>query len=218
MLLCAVACVAFASCADAEPDIVSATGSVVFDYATDESLPASRLAVFVQTESEVQRVSSIQIVSKETGYRWNITAPNMLKSGDKQWACYTNLLPPEHERIPVGLYEFQYIDAAGEEAESTFTVSYSEKLLDTTSGNVRSVITSAKEESVALYDKNNVLIYFGKRKNNWSSNANILRDYNTAFTLRHCIAADSNRVVCLLPAEYLIEQPKEESDAGEQDE
>lgn len=219
LLLCGAVSLVCASCADSEPDLVVATGAMVFDYATDEDFPASRLAVFIQTESEVQRVASILVENKETGYRWNITAPKLLKSGDKQWACYTNLLPPENERIPTGLYGLQYTDAAGEEAESSFMVSYSEKLFDTKSGDVKSVITSAKEESVALYDKNNVLIYFGKRKNNWNSNANILRDYNTAVTVRHCIAADSNRVVCLLPAEYLIEQPKEETDsAGESDE
>lgn len=206
---CGALCLASVSCADSEPDIVSATGALVFDYATDESLPASRLAVFVQTESDVRRVSSLLVVHEETGYRWYVTAPDMIKGGDKQWACAPHLLPPENGRIPAGEYALWYTDAAGEEAESAFTVAYAEKLFGTTADGVTAVMTGATEDSLALYDKDDVLIYFGKRKNGWNENADILRDYGTAYYLRHCIAADGNRVVCLLPAEYLIARDEE---------
>ncbi|MDE6773901.1 MAG: hypothetical protein K2J14_04665, partial [Treponemataceae bacterium] len=103
-------------------------------------------------------------------------------------------------------YAVWYTDAAGEEAESAFTVAYAEKLFGTTADGVTAVMTGVTEDSLALYDKNDMLIYFGKRRNGWNENADILRDYGTAYYLRHCIAADGNRVVCLLPAEYLVVQ------------
>ncbi len=108
-----------------------------------------------------------------------------------------------------------YTDAAGEEAESAFTVAYAEKLFGTKADGVASLMTGATEDSLALYDKNDVLIYFGKRKNGWNDNADILRDYGTAYYVRHCIAADGNRVVCLLPAEYLLAQDEETGGADE---
>ncbi|MDE6737140.1 MAG: hypothetical protein K2J50_06525, partial [Treponemataceae bacterium] len=84
-----------------------------------------------------------------------------------------------------------------------------EKLFGTKADGVSAVMTGATEDSLARYDKNDVLIYFGKRKTGWNENADILRDYGTAYYLRHCIAADGNRVVCLLPAEYLLVQDGE---------
>ena len=208
VFVCGILCFIAVSCADSEPRVVSAKGSVVFDYASEDSFPVARLAVFVQTESEVRRVSSVQVDSRESGYRWHISAPRMFKSGDRQWVCYTNLLPPEHDRVPQGAYDVRYIDAAGEEAEAGFTIAYAERLLRTKAEGVSAELPAAAEESVALYNADDVLIYFGRRKDSWNERSGILRDYGTAAYLRRCISADGERVVCLLPAEPLLARTK----------
>ena len=195
----------FSSCADAAPELVSVTGTMVFDYEDSDSLPSARLAVFVQTSTEVQRVDSLLAVSRDDGYNWRIDSPQQFKSGDRQWACYTNLQSAENVRFPKGVYDFQYVDAAGEEAWTSFVVSYPDELFETKSGDIKSVLSSLSD-SVALYDKSNMLIYFGKNKSNWNSNANIIREYPAAVTIRHCLSNSGNRVVCLLPAELLRTQ------------
>lgn len=211
-------CVLF-SCADASPELILASGSMVFDYEENDSLPDTRLAVFVQMESEVQRAETLVMESRSSGYCWRVTSPKLFRNGDKKWACYTNLQPPAKAKIPDGVYDFRYIDAAGEEAASSFIINYPEQLLTTKAENVRDVLKSVTE-NIALYDKNNVLIFFGKSRNNWVSNASILRDFNAAVTKRRCLSANNNRVICLLPEESLLEKKKAEipANAAEQKE
>ncbi|MBQ6781694.1 MAG: hypothetical protein IJP62_10780 [Treponema sp.] len=217
-LVLALAIFPFFSCADSDPDIVTVSGTMVFDYADEESFPAGRLAIFVQTASEVQRVESIVATHKQTGYTWRVSSPVVFKSGDKQWTCYTNLQSPEQTHIPNGQYECTYIDAAGEEVTATFVVNYAEKLFETKSADIKNVLTSSTD-SLALYDKNGVLLFFGKKKSNWRVNANILRDYSHAVMLRHCLSSANNRAVCLLPPESLFEsQNAEKTNSGEDDE
>jgi len=197
----------FFSCSDATPELVLASGSMVFDYENEESLPRTKMAVFVQMDSEVQRADRLELESRLTGYNWRIASPKLFRNGDRKWAYYTNIQPPAHENIPSGIYDFRYIDAAGEEALASFMLSYPKELVETKAPDVRSVLPSVTE-SVALYDKNNVLVFFGKARNNWSTNAAILRDFNNAIIKRRCLSADNNRIICLMPAESLLERRK----------
>ena len=203
-LLVLITAFSFFSCADAEPELILATSSVVFDYADDAGLPQTRLAVFVQMDSEVQRAERLEMENRDTGYNWRVSAPRLFTNGDKKWACYTNLQPPAHVDLPAGVYDFRYIDAAGEEATSSFIVSYPSALLKTKSDEAAAFLSSIAE-NLALYDKNNVLVYFGKPRSNWTSNAAILRDFNAAVTKRRCLSSDNNRVVCMMPEESLFE-------------
>jgi len=197
----------FFSCSDATPELVLASGSMVFDYENEESLPRTKMAVFVQMDSEVQRADRLELESRLTGYNWRIASPKLFRNGDRKWAYYTNIQPPAHENIPSGIYDFRYIDAAGEEALASFMLSYPKELVETKAPDVRSVLPSVTE-SVALYDKNNVLVFFGKTRNNWNTNAAILRDFNNAIIKRRCLSADNNRIICLMPAESLLERRK----------
>ncbi|MBQ7158373.1 MAG: hypothetical protein IJS09_02965 [Treponema sp.] len=204
----------FFSCSDANPQLILASGSMVFDYADENSLPQTRMAVFVQMESAVQRADSLEMESRDTGYHWRVSSPKLFQNGEKKWACYTNIQPPAKETIPAGVYDFRYIDATGEEAISSFIVAYPKNLLETKAGDVQKLLPSVTE-NLALYDKNNVLIFFGKTRSNWISNASILRDYPNAITKRRCLSADNNRVVCLMPEESMFEKQKETSPDNE---
>lgn len=197
----------FFSCSDATPELILASGSMVFDYEDEESFPRAKMAVFVQMDSEVQRADRLELESRVAGYNWRIDSPKLFRNGDKKWAYYTNILPPAHEMIPDGIYDFRYVDAAGEEALSSFMLSYPRELVETKAADVRSVLPAATE-SIALYDKNNVLVFFGKARNNWTTNVAILRDFNNAIIKRRCLSADNNRIICLMPEESLLERRK----------
>ncbi len=204
------------SCADSTPELILATGAAVFDYSDENSLPQLRLAVFVQMDSEVQRADSLEMESRESGYNWRVSSPRLFKNGEKKWACYTNLQPPVNEPLPAGIYDFRYNDAAGEVASSSFIVAYPKALLTAKAGDVPNLVTGATED-IALYDKNNVLIFLGKKRSNWTNNAAILRDFNGAVTKRICLSADSNRLVCLMPEELLFEAETAKTDTEDDD-
>ena len=215
-LLVLITAFSFFSCADAEPELILASASAVFDYADDSSLPQTRLAVFVQMDSEVQRAERLEMENRDTGYNWQVSSPRLFKNGEKQWACYTNLQPPANESLPTGVYDFRYVDAAGEEATSSFIVNYPAALLNSKAGDVSSLLTSVTE-NLALFDKNKVLIFFGKTRSNWNSNSSILRDFNGAVTKRRCLSADNNRVVCMMPEESLFEKQAANTETEDDD-
>ena len=209
LLLCVVGALFF-SCANSDPDIVSVTGTVVFDFADEESAPATRLAFFMQTSSDVQRADSIEAVHRETGMRWQVAEPRLISGADKKWAGYTNLQPAFGGEILTGGYDCFYCDAAGNEVNSRFSVSYPAALLTATASTAQDCMTGTVTEYIALYSESGDLMFFAKRRNSWRSNTDIASDYRNAFTMRRCLVGTNNGVICLLPREWLKEQPKPE--------
>ncbi|MCR5724720.1 MAG: hypothetical protein K6G80_06530 [Treponema sp.] len=194
------------ACSNSEPSVLSVTGSVVFDFQDAESAPASRLAVFVQTDTETQRADRITAVHADSGLSWQIDAPRMISGSDKNWAGYTNLQPAPGEAILKGVYTCQYVDAAGNEASAKVTVKYPDELLTATAETVRTCIQGAVTEYIALYSESGELMFFNKRRNSWHSNADIAKDYRNAYTMRSCLVTANNSIVCLLPPESLKEK------------
>lgn len=204
-LLCVYAVLLPCSCADSDPEVVSVTGTVVFDFADEERAPATRLAFFMQTESAVQRADSVEAVHRETGMRWHVDEPRLISGSDRQWVGYTNLQPAGGGKILNGGYDCFYTDAAGNETSSRFTVRYPEALLTATVASARERMTVPFSEYIALYGDDGALMFFNKRRSSWLTNDDIAADYRSALTLRTCLVADNNSVICLLPAEMLRE-------------
>ena len=191
------------ACADSEPDITSVAGTVIFDFVADDEPPSSRLAFFMQTGSEVQRADAVEAVHREQGLRWRVDEPRLIAGSDKQWAGYTNLQPASGDKILNGAYDCFYYDAAGNEDTSSFTVSYPEALLTATAATAKDCIKTTVSEYIALYNEDGELMFFNKRRSSWRTNGDIMKDYRNAFTLRRCLVAQSNGIICLLPTESL---------------
>ena len=195
--------VLLAACANSSPEIVSVTGTVVFDFAAEERAPVTRLAFFMQTDSAVQRADSIEAVHRESGMRWRVAEPRLISGADKQWAGYTNLQPAFGDDILMGAYDCFYCDAAGNEVNSSFTIDYPRELLTATPETAQSCMPVPTTEYVALYTESGELMFFNKRRSSWRENAAIAKDYPDAFTMRRCLVAANDSIVCLLPSETL---------------
>jgi len=192
----------FFSCADSETDVVSASSTVIFDFKDNDSAPSARLAVFLQVTNEVQRTESITVTNEEIGYIWNISNPGIFTGMNKKYAFSLNLSAPEGENIPKGSYKVKYSTADGEEDESIFLVNYNEKLLTSTTENFKEFLTNASE-NIAVYDDSDELLFMGKAKSTWKTNAAILKDYRVADKKRACFVTPGNTVICMLPEQKL---------------
>lgn len=191
------------SCSNAEPSVLSVTGTVVFDFADQESPPATRLAFFVQTDAASQRAESLVLSHGESGRSWLVSAPRMISGSEKNWVGYTNLQPAPGESIVSGNYTCHYTDGGGNELECHIVVDYPESLLSASAAKVRDCIDAALTEYIALYSETNELMFFNKRRTAWRSNSDIAKDYRNAYSLRRCLVTGNNGIVCLLPAEPL---------------
>ena len=190
------------SCSETEADVVSTSVSTVFDFADKESNPSVRLAIFLQVTNEVQRTESFTVSHEESGYSWTVAKPGIFSGLNKNYAYSANLKAPEGAEIPTGLYSVTYTDAAGNQDEIKFSVNYKKELLTSNSETFREFLPNSNE-NIALYDDSGELLYMGKAKKTWTTNAAILKDYKLADTKRICYVSGGNSVVCMMPEEKL---------------
>ena len=202
----------FFSCALSPPDVRSVRAASVFEYTDDVSYPRMRLAVFTEATSDVRRVESIRIVSNETGWEWKALGVDIFESDAKMWAGYTNFVAPGDTAIPQGAYSLFYMDALGDEAKSSFSVFYPASLLHTRAGAAKDLLGNAAGERVAVYDAQDVLIYFDARKSEWSGNDALWQEMENASRMRLCFLNADKSVLCFMP---FIDRPEISSASGE---
>lgn len=195
----------FFSCSLSAPDVKGVKAAAVFEYADNDSDPRMRLAVFAEAGSDVRRVESIRIASKETGWEWKAENVEIFSSDARQWAGYTNFVSPGSGAIPQGAYTFFYRDALGDDAESSFSVFYPASLLKARAGEAKEKLGTGMREWIALYDEKDVLIYFDTRKAGWREDDDVWREMENASRMRLCFLNADASVLCFMP---FIDRPE----------
>ncbi len=206
----------FFSCSDDNAAINSVSSSIVCDFSDADSSGELYLAVFVQCQSSPQRADRIILKKLQSDYVWEVSSPLIFSGNSKNYVCCTKIKAPEGEYIKNGEYELTYIDAAGNEDTASFYVNYSENLIFATAEDVRDVIGNHIDETVALYDNNNNLLYYGKPKNNWKQNSRILNDYRDAVSKRVFYTTALNSIVCMMPVENLKDSQSVKTEEDEE--
>lgn len=189
-----------ASCSQNTPDLNNASYSVIFDFPNSEANPNARLSIFVESESDVRRYDTIKVVSQDEQYIWNIEDIKTLKLDDLQFAGATNLVVPENEIIPCGTYFVTCINADEKEAELQLTVNYDEQIYELKEDEVADYMKKNNgSRKIAIYDKENVMIYFGIRTTDLQTTRDIWNYYRNAEYYQDIWCISGNRVICILP-------------------
>ena len=211
-LLIAVFCFFAFSCSQSAPEINQPDYSVIFDYTNEEELPASRLAVFMNSSSDVRRYETLRIKSVDTGYVWTVTDIIRLSQDEQKWAGCNNLFPPENERIPSGSYEITYINADQKEASFIVQVSYDAAFYDTLLADLPTEIRSKNGiEKIIIFDKEKKVLFFGPRPAELRTVRDIWNAYREADTYRVLWYTSNGRVICMEPERKVApEEDKEE--------
>ncbi len=196
-----------ASCSESVSSIVSVSATAVFDFENDSDLPSQRLCVFLRVSNEIQRVDKIIVRCEEEKLSWTVEKPAFFSSGDMQFAFCNNLQPPRDKNIPEGRYEITYVDAAGNEDTSYFTIKYNSDII---APNPDEKVLMKKlggyVSSFGIYDSDGELLYLGKKKSSWNDVDGILKDYRIADFTRNMYSSADYTVLCILPSEKLIYQ------------
>lgn len=192
----------FSGCSDSEPDVVSAKGYVVFDFQDEKSLPSVRLAAFAEVSSEVRRVDSIRIKNSASGFEWNCLSPAVFSNDKKQWSGYSDFFSPDGMKIPLGIYNFFYIDAQGNEVSSVFLINYNENLADSTAEKSLQILQDNAVEQYALYSEKNMLLYFGAKKQGWTDDSKIFGFDKKSSYYRKIYIGTKDSSVCIMPPVY----------------
>jgi len=190
----------FFSCSQTSPSVNSVEAYVVFDFDNEISKPQQRLSVFVNLESEVQRTSAIIVKNKENSYIWNVSYPSLISAGDSQWAGYTNIVPCTGETIPQGFYTVTYCNALGETVDSSFSISYNKDLCEKTSNEAVLLLGNIKQEKIAIYSHEGMLLFFDAKKRQWTNDEKIWAEFKDATSYRTCYTL--GKTMCLMPYVY----------------
>ncbi len=173
--------------------------SLVLDWQDNENPPLSRLSVFVNLSSNARRLESIQV--RKGDFTWNIDSPILFESAERQWAGSPRLQPPAGRNgspgvFEEGLYTVECVDASGEKAAGTFTLSYNAALLNAKAGEVEGILRSPQKR-FALYSDSNELLYYDAAKDNWRDDEAIFKGVKDSSFYRSALSAGS--AVCFMP-------------------
>ncbi|MCR4626133.1 MAG: hypothetical protein K5640_00625 [Treponema sp.] len=143
--------VSFFSCSDSAIRMDSSEYAVIFDYENETDKPSVFLSVAVKLGSKVQRVSSVTIKNKESGFIWQAFNPDFQGTAESG-SVYLKCSPSGFDGLlPEGLYSYTVTNINGEEAENFFTVEYDEKFMQMNCGEIQTFFDSSEQPENAIY-------------------------------------------------------------------
>lgn len=190
------------SCSNVAPELEQSDYSVIFDYKNENIPPDVRLAIFMESKSDVRRFSRIRIKSLETGFIWDFDNIEMVleSDGGSQWAGNTNLKAPENEVIPNGKYEVTYYNADEKYVSSSIEVEYDTSFYDIKATEIEKIM---KENGgilkIAIYNKEKLMIYFGEKTEEFQTDISIKNAYVDADYYKDVWNSKNSNVIFIMP-------------------
>lgn len=193
------------SCTQSLPEIRYSNLTVIFDYRDNDSLPDSRLSVFVESISDVRRYESINIVNNQNGFTWDVSQLIRVRSAEKMYAGNTNLKVPAGEMIPTGEYKIVYANADLEEVVSKGKLEYDSVFYETKASDIPDLMTQKKGlRYITIYDKSDKMIYYGERNAQLSDNRKIWNRYSNASYFHEIWILPDKSVICRMPKQMVV--------------
>lgn len=194
----------FFSCSQTTPDIQNATYSVIYDYKNVDEKPNARLSIFLESSSDVRRYDRIKVFSEDSQFIWDFDEIITLEKENYQFAGTTSLCPPENEIIPSGTYIITCINADEKQDELKISVSYDKDFYDIKENNVPSKMQNKNGiNKIAIYDEQNVMIYFGEKTDQMKTNRDIWNIYSNAKYYQDIWCDYKSNVICILSAKEI---------------
>ena len=190
------------SCSNVAPELEQSDYSVIFDYKNENIPPDVRLAIFMESKSDVRRFSRIKIKSLETGFIWDFDNIEMVleSDGGSQWAGNANLKAPENEVIPNGKYEVTYYNADEKYVSSSIEVEYDTSFYDIKATEIEKIM---KENGgilkIAIYNKEKLMIYFGEKTEEFQTDNSIKNAYVDADYYKDVWNSKNSNVIFIMP-------------------
>jgi len=190
----------FASCQQTLPELTQSNYSVIFDFKSEESLPKARLSVFMESSSDIRRYNHIQVSSQEAELTWYIDEISRVTSNGVEWAGNTNLVVPESQEIPQGIYEIVYFNLDDKSDKEYIDVSYDTKIYSLTGDQIINYMKNKSAISeIVIYDADGNILYYGNKTSEFSNVRGIWNTYSNAETYQDIISLPGHYTICILP-------------------
>lgn len=187
------------SCSDSAPQIASCSSSVVFTWSNETDKPEMSFSAFVETSSDVHRVENFSVESRANNFKWLIDNPLIFSNTRTSWACGLNLSASSLHKIPSGVYDVEYTDAENRNVHSIMNVNFPEELSEKKLSEAEDFLSPVAKCQIALYDTQDVLMYFGLRKDAWKTDELIFAMNQDCAKFRVVYSAPDESYVCYFP-------------------
>ena len=197
----------FSSCKQVSPEIRAVFSCVIFEYSDNEKLPEARVSVYMDSISDIRRVDSIEFNSLTSDYKWKIESEEiqLISNSNKQWAGNSNLYMPYKYQFPTGQYEIIYTNADGKFLKSKVNLKYESVFYEKFADEIPSFMESKKgKKQIAIFDKENKMIYFGEQDEELKNNRAIWLKYKDAAFYKEIWTLSDNSVMCILPKKDVV--------------
>lgn len=184
-------------CSNSTPNVSNCSSTVIFSYSDDESLPDVKFSAFVGSISDVRRVDYLTFKNRSSNFEWIVDNPYIFADSNNSWACGLNLKHNKNQKIPLGIYDVVFQDAQGNKADDILNVFYPEELYNKNFKNAVEILEKQTLKKIAIYDKDNNLLYYGFYKNNWNDDKSIFGNIEHSFKYRICYQATDNSYLVL---------------------
>lgn len=192
----------FIGCTQSVPEVRQSFATVIFEYSEYDVYPDSRMCVFAQSESNVNRYESIKLVSENPSLTWETSDLAKLVVSKKQYIGYTNFSLPKSICFPTGTYKTVYVNADSEQTETTFFLDYDSTFYETKAESIEELMRAKKgKRKVAVFDSSDVLVYFGDYT--FQNKDDLKKKVKDAKYYRFVWSVPDNSIMCLLPAEKI---------------
>ncbi len=192
------------SCADSEPSVSDVRACVVFDFSDFENPPRQSFAVSIRTKADVRRAARLSVTLGDLA--WTVTPPEIFENSAGQMVCFTNFIPPEGVSLKKGFLSVEYCDLSGRTAQGFANLDFPEEITSSTAENSVKLLQAQNSkplQNLALYDGEGQLLYFGKMKDSWIDDTEILREFRSAVKKRTVYQSMNPNVFILLPEQKL---------------
>lgn len=188
------------SCSQSGPDIKSVLPSIVFEYFSEDAKPISRLSVFVESQSNVRRYDTMEVIHEKRNYIWEIDDPNQILLRGKMYLGNSNLKVPEGEQIPDGKYKIVCYEKDEDSTDSTFYLNYDKALYDLSVSEVPDFIKrKGGRHFISIFNSKNIMIYYGERTEELNTVRKVFGQYPEASYFYDIWKRGDDSVICVMP-------------------
>lgn len=199
--------ISVSACKQVSPEMRSVSACVIFEYSDYETLPNARLSIYIDSNSDVRRIDSIELNSLTTDFKWKIENEEiqLIADSKKQWAGNSNLYMPYKNQFPTGQYELIYKNADEKFLKSKTRLNYDSAFYEKFAGEIPAFMESKKgKKQIAIFDKEKKMIYFGEQKEELKNNRAIWLKYKDAAFYKEIWTLSDNSVMCILPKKDVV--------------
>lgn len=183
------------SCAQNIPEVVRSEGTLIFEYADEESMPEVRLAVYTETSSDPRRTSSVEVLCLENGFQWESDRIVIYESGDQSFAGVQNLYMPQDRPFAGGEYQVVYKTLTEEKDQNRFYLSAHYDVYSMTVSEAEQYMRERNgRKKLMIFDEEGHVLFYGEP----SDFPDPLNSFPETASYRYVWTCSGN-LMCLLP-------------------